>query len=74
MAVTSTAPFYGLKSETGKQWDQINYKVEFEKKKFLKFYSISTYSQQIGKIRFSRIWNNLKMASKCDLKNILVQL
>ena len=31
MAVTSTAPFYGLKSETGKQWDQINYKVEFEK-------------------------------------------
>ena len=31
MAVTSTAPFYGLKSETGKQWDQINYKIEFEK-------------------------------------------
>ena len=31
MAVTSTAPFYGLKLETGKQWDQINYKVEFEK-------------------------------------------
>ena len=32
MAVTSTAPFYGLKLETGKQWDQTNYKVESEKK------------------------------------------